>query len=159
GQEVDVDAIKKITGVVDGRETLLRKFKNDQYPSIVVTVDLLTTGIDVPAICNLVFLRRVNSRILYDQMLGRATRLCDEIGKESFKVFDCVGVTKIMANEQVMKPVAPLVTKTFENLVDEASVLEDEKFIENKLDRIIAKLHRKVGGLAQTGMEQFQRLS
>ena len=38
-------------------------------------MDLLTTGIDVPEICNLVFLRRVNSRILFDQMLGRATRL------------------------------------------------------------------------------------
>jgi type I restriction enzyme R subunit len=44
-------------------------------------VDLLTTGIDVPSITNLVFVRRVNSRILYEQMLGRATRLCDEIGK------------------------------------------------------------------------------
>ena len=46
-----------------------------------VTVDLLTTGIDVPSITNLVFLRRVQSRILYDQMLGRATRLCPDIGK------------------------------------------------------------------------------
>ena len=45
-----------------------------------VTVDLLTTGIDVPSITNLVFLR-VQSRILYDQMLGRATRLCPDIGK------------------------------------------------------------------------------
>lgn len=159
GQVVDDDAIKKITGVVDGRETLLRKFKNDQYPSIVVTVDLLTTGIDVPAICNLVFLRRVNSRILYDQMLGRATRLCAEIGKESFKVFDCVGVTKVMEDAQVMKPVAPLITKTFEHLVAEASLLEDERFIENKLDRIIAKVHRKVKGLDEDSMEQFQRLS
>jgi type I restriction enzyme R subunit len=39
-------------------------------------VDLLTTGVDVPEICNLVFLRQVSSRILFDQMLGRATRLC-----------------------------------------------------------------------------------
>ena len=39
-------------------------------PKIAVTVDLLTTGIDVPKIANLVFLRRVNSRILYEQMLG-----------------------------------------------------------------------------------------
>jgi hypothetical protein len=39
----------------------------------------------VPAITNLVFVRRVNSRILYDQMIGRATRRCDEIGKEYFR--------------------------------------------------------------------------
>ncbi|WP_373941022.1 type I restriction-modification system endonuclease [Polaribacter sejongensis] len=100
GEEADQDAIVKITGEVYNREDLLRKFKNDQYPSIVVTVDLLTTGIDVPSISNLVFLRRVNSRILYDQMVGRATRRCDDIGKEIFKIYDCVGVTEIMAKEQ-----------------------------------------------------------
>ncbi len=59
-------------------------------PKIAVTVDLLTTGIDVPRIENLVFLRRVNSRILYEQMLGRATRQCPEIGKETFRIFDAV---------------------------------------------------------------------
>lgn len=159
GEQVDVDAIKKITGSVDKRETLLRKFKNDLYPSIVVTVDLLTTGIDVPSICNLVFLRRVNSRILYDQMLGRATRRCDDIGKEVFRIFDCVGVTEIMAKENVMKPVAPLVTKSFTNLADELQVLEDEYLQEVKLDRIVAKLQRKVKSFTTDQMGQFERLS
>ena len=69
---------------------LIREYKNDADPRIAVTVDLLTTGIDVPAITNLVFLRRVNSRILYDQMIGRATRLCPEIGKEVFQIYDAV---------------------------------------------------------------------
>ena len=64
--------------------------ENDADPRIAVTVDLLTTGIDVPSITNLVFLRRVNSRILYEQMIGRATRLCPEIGKEVFRIFDDV---------------------------------------------------------------------
>ena len=53
---------------------MIRSFRNDTMPKIAITVDLLTTGIDVPKIENLVFLRRVNSRILYEQMLGRATR-------------------------------------------------------------------------------------
>lgn len=52
-----------------------------------LVVDLVTIDIDVPAICNLVFLRRVNSRILADHMLGRATRPCDDIGKDSFRMF------------------------------------------------------------------------
>ena len=43
-----------------------------------------------PSITNLVFLRRVNSRILYEQMIGRATRPCPEIGKEVFRIFDAV---------------------------------------------------------------------
>ena len=77
------DLVEKITGSVDKPLDRIKAFKNDPRPKYVVTVDLLTTGIDVPAIANLVFVRRVNSRILYEQMIGRATRRCDEIGKES----------------------------------------------------------------------------
>ncbi|MFB9053999.1 type I restriction-modification system endonuclease [Formosa undariae] len=159
GEPVDNDAIVKITGNVYDREDLLRKFKNDQYPSIVVTVDLLTTGIDVPSISNLVFLRRVNSRILYDQMVGRATRRCDDIGKDVFKIYDCVGVTEIMAKEDVMKPVAPLVNKTFVNLVEELSIIEDDYSKEAKLDRVIAKLQRKFSNFNDYQKEQFTTLS
>lgn len=159
GEEVDEDAIVKITGEVGNREDLLRKFKNDQYPSIVVTVDLLTTGIDVPSICNLVFLRRVNSRILYDQMVGRATRRCDDIGKDVFRIYDCVGVSEIMSKEKVMKPVAPKVSKSFSNLSEELAIIEDEYVQEVKLDRIIAKLQRKTRSFNQEQMEQFAALA
>ena len=76
---VDNDAIMKITSSVGGGnkkkvKDAIKRFKNERFPSIVVTVDLLTTGIDVPAITTLVFMRRVKSRILFEQMLGRATR-------------------------------------------------------------------------------------
>ena len=70
------DLVEKITGSVDRPLDRIKAFKNDPRPKYVVTVDLLTTGIDVPAISNLVFVRRVNSRILYEQMIGRATRRC-----------------------------------------------------------------------------------
>lgn len=159
GEEVDEGAIKKITGTVYERADLLRSYKNDNYPSIVVTVDLLTTGIDVPSISNIVFFRRVNSRILYDQMLGRATRRCDEIGKEVFKIYDCVGVTKLMAKEKVMKPIAPLVTKTFVDLSEELCIIEDEYLKEVKLDRILAKLQRKTRSFDADQMDQFAALS
>jgi type I restriction enzyme, R subunit len=65
--EIDDAAVKKITGSVDNVRTLIRSFRNDPDPKIAVTVDLLTTGVDVPSITNLVFLRRVNSRILYER--------------------------------------------------------------------------------------------
>ena len=81
--EIEDAAVKKVTGSVDRVGPLIRSYRNDALPKIAVTVDLLTTGIDVPKITNLVFVRRVNSRILYEQMLGRATRRCDEIGKEA----------------------------------------------------------------------------
>ncbi|WP_163535765.1 helicase-related protein, partial [Klebsiella pneumoniae] len=83
----------------------IKAFKNDPRPKYVVTVDLLTTGIDVPAITNLVFVRRVNSRILYDQMIGRATRRCDEIGKEYFRIFDAVDIYANLQEVTDMRPV------------------------------------------------------
>lgn len=159
GELVDANAIVKITGSVHNREDLLRRYKNEQNPNIVVTVDLLTTGVDVPAISNIIFLRRVNSRILYDQMLGRATRRCDEIGKEVFKIYDAVGVTEIMAKENVMKPVAPPVHKTFVNLQEEINLLEDELKVQTKIDRIIAKLQRKLTNFSSEQLEGFQQLS
>lgn len=66
------DAIMKITGRTAGGNKkkilqVIKQFKNNRYPNIAVTVDLLTTGIDVPRICNLVFMRKVNSRILFER--------------------------------------------------------------------------------------------
>lgn len=159
GEEVDEKAIVKITGSVKDRENLLKRYQNEQYPSIVVTVDLLTTGIDVRSICNLVFLRRVNSRILYDQMMGRATRKCDEIGKEIFRVFDCVGVTEIMGKEEVMKPVSPAVSKTFVDLALELSLIKDDYQKSIKIDRILAKLRRKTRSFDETQLEYFKYLT
>ena len=94
---VDNDAIMKITGSVGGGnkkkvQEAIKRFKNERYLSIVVTVDLLTTGIDVPEITTLVFMRRVKSRILFEQMLGRATRLCPEIHKTNIEIYAPDGV-------------------------------------------------------------------
>ena len=80
------DMVMKITGQADKPAARIKLYKNEKNPKIAVTVDLLTTGIDVPEICNLVFVRRVNSRILYEQMLGRATRLCPQLNKEVFRI-------------------------------------------------------------------------
>lgn len=107
-QAVPHGMVMKITGNVDKADDLILKFKNDPYPKYVVTVDLLTTGVDVPTICNLVFVRRVKSRILYDQMIGRATRLCPEIGKEYFRIFDAVD---LYAELQEMTDMRPVVVK------------------------------------------------
>uniref|UniRef100_UPI00307BE5C7 type I restriction-modification system endonuclease n=1 Tax=Huintestinicola sp. TaxID=2981661 RepID=UPI00307BE5C7 len=104
------DAIMKITGKTAGGNKkkilqVIKQFKNNQYPNIAVTVDLLTTGIDVPKICNLVFMRKINSRILFEQMLGRATRLCPEIGKTHFNIFDAVRVYEDLDSTSGMKSV------------------------------------------------------
>lgn len=98
---------------------LIKRFKNERYPSIAITVDLLTTGIDVPPITHLVFLRRVKSRILYEQMIGRATRRCDEIGKTVFWIHDPVDLYATLQDVNTMKPLVKNAGVSIEQLVEE----------------------------------------
>lgn len=105
GETFNQASIQKITGKTDRVDDAIRRYKNEQFPNIAVTVDLLTTGIDVPKICNLVFMRRVKSRILYEQMLGRATRLCEDIGKTVFRIHDAVDLYATLESVNTMKPV------------------------------------------------------
>lgn len=112
-------AVAKITGKSDKVDQLIRRYKNERYPSIAITVDLLTTGIDVPTICNLVFMRRVRSRILYEQMVGRATRRCDDIGKTVFRIYDPVDIYAALQDVSTMKPLVKNPDITLEQLADE----------------------------------------
>ncbi|MBS1189558.1 MAG: hsdR [Rhodocyclaceae bacterium] len=114
-------AVRKITGRSDRVGELIKRYKNERYPNIAITVDLLTTGIDVPKICHLVFLRKVRSRILYEQMIGRATRRCDEIGKTVFKIYDPVGLYQDLQEVSSMKPLIKDPNITLEQLVAELS--------------------------------------
>ena len=68
--------VSKITGSsnVDRPLQRIREFRNRPAPGIVVTVDMLTTGVDIPDLEYIVFLRPVKSRILFTQMMGRGTR-------------------------------------------------------------------------------------
>lgn len=112
-------AVRKITGASDKVGQLIKQYKNERFPSVAITVDLLTTGIDVPRICHLVFMRRVRSRILYEQMIGRATRRCDEIGKTVFKIYDPVDIYAALQEVSTMKPLVKDPNVTLDQLVDE----------------------------------------
>lgn len=78
-------------------QDLIDKFSlRDKMPQIAVSVDMLDTGIDVPDVLNLVFFKRVRSRIKFMQMIGRGTRLSPDIfgdgqDKELFYIFDWGG--------------------------------------------------------------------
>ena len=154
GLDVPQNAIQKITGAAYDPEQLTKEFKNEKFPNIAVTVDLLTTGIDVPKICNLVFMRRVGSRILYEQMIGRATRLCPEINKEDFKIFDAVRVHEALQDYTQMKPVSNPST-TFTQLVNELDSIDSEERLKVQGEQIIAKLQRKRRKIEEDGLEEF----
>lgn len=143
GYEIPDKAIQKITGKSYNPAEQVKLYKNEKWPNIAVTVDLLTTGIDVPKISNLVFLRRIKSRILYEQMLGRATRLCDEIGKEVFMIYDAVRLYEALEDYTQMKPVLPSTKTTFTQLAEELADIDNNERSRKQLDQIIAKLQRK----------------
>lgn len=171
---VDMDAIMKITGSAGGGdrrkiEQAIKRFKNERFPSVVVTVDLLTTGIDVPSITTLVFLRRVKSRILFEQMLGRATRLCPEIHKQIFDIYDPVGVYDALEPLSSMRPVVASPSKSMTQLLDELAAItpsddaekqaDNDKHIKYIVDEVTAKLQRKKRTLSKKDVAQFSDMA
>jgi type I restriction enzyme R subunit len=81
-------------------ETLIKKFKKEKYPEILVSVNMLDTGFDCPEVVNLVFARFTKSAILYQQMRGRGTRKSK--GKPLFTMFDFVGVSDYHGDDDAM---------------------------------------------------------
>ena len=147
--------VQKITGRVDDPGRSIRLYKNEANPKIVVTVDLLTTGIDVPAIVNLVFLRRVRSRILYEQMLGRATRRCESIGKSVFRIYDCVDIYAALEDYTNMRPVVKPQTGSFRALIVDLAKVKDDVIRQEILDQFLARWQRKRRGLQGAELYAF----
>jgi len=96
---------RKITYSAENPESVLSSFRNDYYPRIAVTVDMVATGTDVKSIECLIFMRDVRSKNYFEQMKGRGTRTLnkDDLqkvtpsatdNKDHFVIIDAVGVTK-----------------------------------------------------------------
>lgn len=77
-----------ITSDVPNADELIRKFKQNEYPQVAVSVGMLDTGFDCREVLHLVMCRRIRSPILYQQMRGRGTRTAPHIGKEKFVIYD-----------------------------------------------------------------------
>ncbi len=100
------DFCKKITYRVSGSkpEELIREFRNDYYPRIAVTVDMIAAGTDIKPLEILLFMRLVKSPLLFEQMQGRGTRVIspadlravtpDAVEKDRFVIVDAVGVVE-----------------------------------------------------------------
>lgn len=96
---------KVIHNKVDRPEARIDEFKSPDNPfRIAISVDMLDTGIDVPEVVNLVFARPVKSWVKFWQMIGRGTRLCENLfgpgkDKEEFLIFDHYGNFKYFDEE------------------------------------------------------------
>lgn len=150
------NAIMKITGHDRHKEQHIREFKNEEFPNIVVTVDLLTTGIDVPSIMNLVFMRRVKSRILFEQMIGRATRLFP--GMDCFNIYDAVGQFASMEKVTDMNAVIheKNVNRSVGDLFQLVTEAEDEGDFAEYRDQLIATVQRKLHRLNEKDRKSLE---
>ena len=150
------NAIMKITGHDRHKEQHIREFKNEEFPNIVVTVDLLTTGIDVPSIMNLVFMRRVKSRILFEQMIGRATRLFP--GMDCFNIYDAVGQFASMEKVTDMNAVIheKNVNRSLGDLFQLVTEAEDQGDFAEYRDQLIAKVQRKLHRLNEKDRKSLE---
>lgn len=156
--------VQKITGspTVDRPLTRIKEFRNRPEPHIVVTVDMLSTGVDVPAIENIVFLRPVKSRILFEQMLGRGTRLCKNFPnglgtppKTHFTVFDCFDGTLLEAfkNSTGITQVTPTnPTRSIEEIISD---INNNIEVEYNTRCLVKRLQRIAKNITAEGRQMF----
>ena len=92
----------KCTSQSDGSDYIsdMKGSKTDYF--IATTVDLLSTGVDIPAVRNIVFFRYVKSPISFHQMVGRGTRLAEN--KLMFTIYDYTDATRLFGNKFISKP-------------------------------------------------------
>jgi len=149
------DFVAKITGspTVDRPLKKIKEFRNRPNPKIVVTVDMLSTGVDIPSLEYIVFLRPVKSRILWEQMLGRGTRKCDDIGKTHFVIFDCFNGTLIKYfkdasyNFKIDPPGTD--TITIKELIEKIYNNEDRKANAKRLSKRLHRIEKDMSGNAR----------
>ena len=88
-----------ITSNVPDADQAIKRFKQEEFPYVAVSVGMLDCGFDAPKVENILMVRPTKSPILYQQMRGRGSRICKPIGKFSFRIYDFVGVTRDFNDE------------------------------------------------------------
>ena len=146
------DFCQLIDNTVNYAQSLIDTFEvRGKMPQIAVSVDMLDTGIDVPDILNLVFFKQVRSKIKFLQMIGRGTRLSEEIfdegetpedrAKKFFYIFDWCGNFEFFGENpkgfEPMKSIS-LTQRLFDLRVDLSIALQHEQF---QNDEVAKALH------------------
>ncbi|MBL8756740.1 MAG: DEAD/DEAH box helicase family protein [Planctomycetes bacterium] len=151
--------VQKITGKVDRPLQRIREFRNRKTPGIVVTVDLLSTGVDIPDLEYIVFLRPVKSRILFEQMLGRGTRKGENYtDKDHFTVFDCFDGTLLRyfrnsTGITAEEPIAP--TRTIAEVIGDVWANKDRDYNIGCLVKRLQRIDKSMAGEAREMFAAF----
>lgn len=93
----------KCTAASSGADYLADLRGASRHHFVATTVELLTTGVDVPSVRNIVFFKYVKSPIQFYQMIGRGTRLDPPSGKLMFRVYDYTDATRLFGEEFISR--------------------------------------------------------
>lgn len=152
---------QKITGspTVDRPLQRIREFRNRPQPSIVVTVDMLSTGVDIPDLEFIVFLRPVRSRILFEQMLGRGTRKGERHpDKSHFVVVDCFDGTLLEYFKETTgitsEPPTPP-TRTITEIIECIWQNKDRPYNTRCLVKRLQRIDKEMSGDARTAFSAY----
>ena len=149
----------KITGMVDRPLQRIREFRNRPQPCIAVTVDLLSTGVDIPDLEFIVLLRPVKSRILFEQMLGRGTRKGVAYpDKSHFTVFDCFDGTLLdyFRNSTSITAALPAPkTRSIIDIIDDIWQNKDREYNTRCLVKRLQRIEKEMSAKARYDFAAF----
>lgn len=161
------DFAVKITYKTEGEkpENLIRQFRNDFYPRIAVTVDMIATGTDIKPLEIVFFMRAVKSRNYFEQMKGRGVRVMrnddfmavtpDAVSKERFVIVDAVGVTEVEELSDT-SPLEQNPTVSFEKLLKSIRFGKPTK---DKLSSMAGRLTRLENKLTEDQIKEIHELT
>jgi len=131
------------TRIVSEDKDDMTKFRDKEMtmPVIATTVDLLSTGVDIPHIQNIVFMRPIASRVLFKQIIGRGSRLFE--GKGFFRIVDFTNATRLI-DEWDIPPVPPEPPTPPEEPLEPYDKLFMGIVVDDKTEEPIVKANYKV---------------
>ncbi|AFA48563.1 type I restriction-modification system endonuclease [Acetobacterium woodii] len=160
----DPDVVMKLSRDVSAKNRNLssktiKQFQNEKFPRIAVTADYHANEINVPEITKLVFMSWIDSRILFEQMLGKATRRCPAIGKTHFDIYDPVGFYQAFKAFINIGPVINNAISDFSGQLNQLDKLESEDDVKITIEQIIVMLHRQKSNFDEQTLRHFSDLT
>lgn len=159
------DFCKKITyQSSEDPKTILSQFRNDYYPRIAVTVDMIATGTDVRPLEVLLFMRDVKSRSYYEQMKGRGTRTCSleelkakgtpsaKYAKDHFVIIDAIGVEQSQKTDSRPLEKAPAVS--LKEVLQRIAVGDRSEEMMSTLANRLLRLNKQINNYEKQAFEE-----
>jgi len=156
---------KKVTYKSDeDPKTVLSNFRNDYYPRIAVTVDMIATGTDIRPLEILVFMRDVKSRSYYEQMKGRGTRTCSledlkakgtpsaKFTKDHFVIIDAIGVESSQKTDS--RPLEKKPGMTLKDLLQNVAMGNTDEEILSSLANRLIRLDKQINETEKTAFSE-----